>query len=98
MNDKLIRAILGGLLGTLIGMIVGYFLFSNYMGFQFSIKTVLFGFNSNNSSGVLNLIFNTAGKIANEYILKEIRQKILLCGLFSGVLGLFLGIVITKNK
>ena len=97
-KSKFSRVLIGGVLGSLIGLIVGYLLFGNYMGFQFSVKTLIWGI-SVDGDGMITKIFNTVARgVVNEFILNQIRIKILLSGLFSGIVGLIIGFISYKKS
>ena len=96
-KGKYSRAIIGGVLGSLIGLIIGYLLFSNYMGFQFSVKTLIWGISIEGDGMITKFINTVARGVVNEVILNEIRTKILLSGLFSGIVGLIIGLITYKK-
>lgn len=95
---KFPRVITWGLLGSLIGLIVGYFLFGNYMGLQISVKTLFLGLSIEGDDMITKIVNSVARGVVNEFILNEIRRKILLSGLFFGIIGLIIGFVTIKRK
>ena len=86
-----------GLLCAFIGLIVGYFLFGNYMGIQISVKTLFFGLSLEGDGLITKFVNLVARGVIDELILTEIRKKILLSGLFSGIIGFILGSLTHKK-
>jgi len=72
---------------TIIGLTIGYFIFGQVNGKYVSIEDIF----SSPDSFMSRTINNLTG-------IDDIRQNILISGIIGAIIGLFIGIILTKKN